>query len=221
MKKCLVAVLLMVAGPVFGAGEYTYPYVRDIIAPQSGGTLGTSITLPATGFLQFSGRAKLQSGANGQFTISKADGTITTLSSGILLSGGPSLVYDAVNGWRSMNNDQTANSGFGGSGFAAVTNNTFYGFATGTIAGMNVTSGTAIDLRTNSTVAVSIDSAQVVTVSQAKLAVGTCKIYSGSGSPEGALTAGICSMWLRTDGGASTTLYIKESGAGNTGWVAK
>jgi len=44
---------------------------------------------------------------------------------------------------------------------------------------------------------------------------------SGSGTPESSVTAGIGSMYTRTDGGASTTLYIKESGTGNTGWVAK
>jgi hypothetical protein len=44
---------------------------------------------------------------------------------------------------------------------------------------------------------------------------------SGSGSPEGAVTAPVGSLYTRTDGGANTTLYIKESGSGNTGWVAK
>ncbi|NDC50827.1 MAG: hypothetical protein EBZ72_05275, partial [Burkholderiaceae bacterium] len=42
----------------------------------------------------------------------------------------------------------------------------------------------------------------------------------GSGSPEGVITADISSTWRRTDGGASTTFYVKESGSGNTGWVA-
>jgi hypothetical protein len=47
------------------------------------------------------------------------------------------------------------------------------------------------------------------------------KIQAGTGSPEGSLTAPIGSMYLRKDGGASTTLYIKTSGTGNTGWTAK
>lgn len=46
-------------------------------------------------------------------------------------------------------------------------------------------------------------------------------ITSGAGSPESAVTAPVGSIYLRTDGGTSTTLYVKESGAGNTGWVAK
>lgn len=50
---------------------------------------------------------------------------------------------------------------------------------------------------------------------------GTAKWTTGSGTPEGSLTAPVGSMYTDTSGGAGTTLYIKESGAGNTGWVAK
>ena len=38
-------------------------------------------------------------------------------------------------------------------------------------------------------------------------------------SPNGRLTSPIGSMTLRPDGGAGSTLYVKESGTGNTGWV--
>ena len=44
---------------------------------------------------------------------------------------------------------------------------------------------------------------------------------SGSGSPESVVTAPVGSLYTRTDGGAATTLYVKESGTGSTGWVAK
>lgn len=44
---------------------------------------------------------------------------------------------------------------------------------------------------------------------------------TGAGTPEAAVTAAVGTLYLRTDGGASTTLYVKETGAGNTGWVAK
>lgn len=44
---------------------------------------------------------------------------------------------------------------------------------------------------------------------------------SGAGTPEGAVTAVVGSLFTRTDGGANTTFYVKETGAGNTGWVAK
>jgi hypothetical protein len=44
---------------------------------------------------------------------------------------------------------------------------------------------------------------------------------TGAGSPEGVVTAAVGSLYTRTDGGLLTTLYVKESGAGNTGWVGK
>lgn len=49
----------------------------------------------------------------------------------------------------------------------------------------------------------------------------SCTILSGSGAPEGAVTAPACSIYLRTAGGSGTTLCVKESGTGNTGWVCK
>jgi hypothetical protein len=43
----------------------------------------------------------------------------------------------------------------------------------------------------------------------------------GTGTPEGSLAAGVGSRYRRADGGAGTSLYVKESGTGNTGWVGK
>jgi hypothetical protein len=44
---------------------------------------------------------------------------------------------------------------------------------------------------------------------------------SGTGTPEGAIRAAPGSTFSRTNGGAGTSFYIKETGIGNTGWVAK
>lgn len=49
---------------------------------------------------------------------------------------------------------------------------------------------------------------------------GNVIITSGLGSPEGVITAAKGSLFLREDGGAATSMYKKESGSGNTGWVA-
>lgn len=49
---------------------------------------------------------------------------------------------------------------------------------------------------------------------------GTATWTSGAATPEGAVTATVGSIFTRTDGASGTTLYIKESGAGNTGWVS-
>ena len=46
-------------------------------------------------------------------------------------------------------------------------------------------------------------------------------ISQGTGTPEGVVTAPVGSLFLRADGGVSTTLYVKTSGVGNTGWTAK
>lgn len=47
-------------------------------------------------------------------------------------------------------------------------------------------------------------------------------IRTGTGTPEGAVSAPVGSLFTRTDGGAGTVLYVKESGGtGANGWVAK
>jgi hypothetical protein len=51
--------------------------------------------------------------------------------------------------------------------------------------------------------------------------LGSVRLFSGTGSPEGSVAAPVGSLYLRSNGGAGTTFYVKESGTGNTGWVAK
>jgi hypothetical protein len=70
-----------------------------------------------------------------------------------------------------------------------------------------------------------------VTVNTGNLVIGTASKgvtlpggitwTSGSGSPEGVVTAPVGSLYSRSDGGLLTSLYVKESGTGNTGWVGK
>lgn len=47
------------------------------------------------------------------------------------------------------------------------------------------------------------------------------KWLTGVGSPEGVVTAAPGSLYTNSTGGAGTTLYVKQSGTGNTGWVGK
>ena len=51
--------------------------------------------------------------------------------------------------------------------------------------------------------------------------VSAVKWIVGSGNPENVVTAPVGSLYSRTDGGAGTSLYVKESGTGSTGWVGK
>lgn len=47
----------------------------------------------------------------------------------------------------------------------------------------------------------------------------TATISSGTGTPEGVVTAPVGSIFLRTDN--ANSFYVKQTGAGNTGWVLK
>ena len=46
-------------------------------------------------------------------------------------------------------------------------------------------------------------------------------ISTGTGDPNGVVTSVVGGLYLRLDGGSGSTLYVKESGTGNTGWAAK
>lgn len=46
------------------------------------------------------------------------------------------------------------------------------------------------------------------------------RIIQGYATPEGAVVAGVGSIFMRLDGGTSTSIYVKESGTGATGWRA-
>jgi hypothetical protein len=61
-----------------------------------------------------------------------------------------------------------------------------------------------------------------VLTADASATVAGAKISAGSGTPEGSVVGSVGDLFLRRDGGAGTTLYVKESGAAtNTGWAAK
>lgn len=48
------------------------------------------------------------------------------------------------------------------------------------------------------------------------------RICTGTGSPEGVVSAGVGSIYLRDNAGAGNTFWVKEGGgSGNTGWNAK
>jgi hypothetical protein len=56
---------------------------------------------------------------------------------------------------------------------------------------------------------------------EGSLGQGSVGIYHSKASPEGVITAPPGSICRNTSGGAGTTLYVKQSGTGNTGWVGK
>lgn len=46
------------------------------------------------------------------------------------------------------------------------------------------------------------------------------RVFQGVGTPEASIAAGVGSLYMRTDGGTNTSIYRKESGSADTGWVA-
>ena len=51
--------------------------------------------------------------------------------------------------------------------------------------------------------------------------IDSVTITQGENSPEGVVVAPVGTIYLRANGGTNTTLYVKESGTGNVGWIAK
>ena len=88
------------------------------------------------------------------------------------------------------------------------------GYATADIKLISINAGnqTRTRLRNNTYATIAVD-ANVTAMDYGELV--------GTGSPEGVVTASIGTVYRRLDGGASTCLYVKESGTSNTGWIAK
>ena len=80
----------------------------------------------------------------------------------------------------------------------------------------------AIDLKHGSgSTAVSTSATGIDLPAGKAIKVGTPSIYSGSGDPNSTVTAVPGSLYMNSAGGGNTSLWVKESGSGNTGWVAK
>ena len=56
----------------------------------------------------------------------------------------------------------------------------------------------------------------------AGLSAAPCAVYAGAGNPNGFQLGKPCDIYLNTNGGASTTFWVKESGtATSAGWISK
>jgi hypothetical protein len=91
-----------------------------------------------------------------------------------------------------------------------------YGFGRDTIGAIKETGGVRMVSEDNNFV-----NAQTQVMARRSDAVIPGLILYGTGTPEGAVTAPVGALYTRQDGGAGTTLYVKQSGTGNTGWVGK
>lgn len=124
-------------------------------------------------------------------------------------------------GLKVTNNSQGVASGlFGSTDCVTIVDTNANGWSF-----QSISLGSATHAVTDQLVGVSVDDAYVVfyTTSQnGEFHLGPNKIITNrTGDPEGVYSARVGSLYLRADGGSGTTLYVKESGSGNTGWTAK
>ena len=63
---------------------------------------------------------------------------------------------------------------------------------------------------------------QIKDLQDSVTALKSLPILTGKGSPINVIPAPVGTLYLRLDGGTSTTLYVKETGGdAKSGWVAK
>jgi hypothetical protein len=124
----------------------------------------------------------------------------------------------------------SSSSAFGGSSLASGANSSAFG----ELATASASSSTALGFSTTAAFSKSVAVGNGSTTTRANQVMagdssvieisigGAASIFRGAGSPAGAVSAPVGSLYLNTSGGAGTTLYVKESGgSGNTGWVGK
>lgn len=81
--------------------------------------------------------------------------------------------------------------------------------------------GLFLNFANNSVSKLSVDSQGNITAA-GFLKTNNAVIHAGAGVPNGSVPGSPGDIWLNTNGGAGTTLWVKESGSGTTsGWVAK
>lgn len=158
--------------------------------------------------------------AAGTFTgLTVNQGTLTDPASGINLTATWNDVADTFTGFFANFTDTNSASGSLPVDIQVNSSSVFKVQKNGiTTASRWAVSGSSSYLDSNCVVAgTHIVESGLITLNSAQNVI----IKRGSGSPESVVTASVGSLFLRTDGGTGTTLYVKESGTGNTGWVAK
>ncbi len=121
-----------------------------------------------------------------------------------LLANGANIVDASIAGNQGDNCDYGAQFEIGGGGGTVNTGQILYG-------GNNFDSSTG-DFN-------NVGGAAVRPRIGLNAGVFGANLFTGTGSPEGVITARIGSIYLRSDGGVASVFYYKESGTGNTGWI--
>lgn len=187
------------------------------------------LTNGSTGYASLTTGSFSSVGANGTFSI--VDSILDTTRSELYIGYSRAASINFLNGYVSMATNGTVLYNGPGAGFGisdrTLGGNTFYlynddgSFRFGTAGSdkmlIDTTSGN-IGIGAASTSDKLAVNGVVAATSYRQGASGPTW-SSGSGTPEGTITAPIGSTFSRTNGSTGTSLYVKESGSGNTGWV--
>ncbi|ORA05790.1 hypothetical protein BST17_08520 [Mycolicibacterium bacteremicum] len=169
---------------------------------------GNTFNIATEGAGTGSARALIFNGANSTLTLGSNGIALARGSTSVATIVGSSATLTASSASQSMMAVTPTVNQSGTASYVALLVN-----ATETSTGSG--SKTLIDAQVGSASKFKADNAGRVTLNNGP------QIIPGTGTPEGAVTAPVGSLFLRSDGGAGTSHYVKESGSGNTGWVAK
>lgn len=96
--------------------------------------------------------------------------------------------------------------------------------ATGTVTSVSVVTANGVSgsvATATTTPAITLTLGAITPTTIVASGVGTLlNLKRGTGSPESAVTGVVGDIYQRTDGGTNTSVYRKEAGSGNTGWIA-
>jgi len=100
-------------------------------------------------------------------------------------------------------------------------------FATGFAATADTVSDTTFRDDSSSITSIAVNGKHEIGIDLSKAALTTpiklsgAAILSGPGSPAERVSCASRCLYIRTDGGTNSTLYVNETGGGTSGWVAK
>lgn len=181
------------------------------------------------------GRHSVAVGQSSLVSARSSDNTAVGANTGFRLATGTRNVYVGFeSGWENLAGSYNTGVGQNSLANAQSSNNTGLGSAAGgtvTIGSNNTFLGAGADALTNSLSNVTSVGYQALATASNQIAVGNGNVthmrlgggpmlWFGIGAPENAINAPVSSLFFRTDGNSGTSLYLKEYGAGNTGWTA-
>jgi hypothetical protein len=228
-KTCFDGTLysdLYAAGSTIQLGNQFF--VSEVAANRAdmllGMTLNAASDFESTGTIKPSGIV-LQDGS----IIFAVDGTTRTVGSAAAATPRLTITDTTATFAGSIDVGNDANvTGSATTGYIQLNGNGYNGWMSMDASSLHIghnTSARNLILATNSTAALTIDGSQNATFAGTLQVIGgistnggSATIKQGNGSPEGAITAVVGSIWMQINGGAGSTLYVKESGTGNTGW---